>query len=111
MLVPDGPPKWLQFQRQAHKYEDITILDDSSMHAYLTGHKGSFKSGQGNAKSVGNLHMAWDESDIRCVHVHIIIMCVLMYIAYNAVDIHDHYSSMKNVSCPFMCYVHAQLDI
>ena len=66
-LIKAGPPNWTQYQRQTHKYEDIEILDDQLVDEYLSGHKGPLRGAQGNAMSVGNLHMAWDDSDTRCV--------------------------------------------
>lgn len=70
MLMPDGPPNWTQCQRQSHKYEQVEILDDSSPEEYPSlqfPHKST------SARSVGNLHMTWDESDVRykCIHIHI----------------------------------------
>ena len=67
-LVPDGPPKWTQIQRSTHKYEDIEIMDDQLMDG-IPGSKWSLRRAQNGARSVGNLHMAWDESDIRSVDV------------------------------------------
>ena len=43
-------------------------MDDQLMDG-IPGSKGSLQRGQNSARSVGNLHMAWDESDIRSVDV------------------------------------------
>ena len=62
MLMPDGPPNWTQCQRQLHKYEEVTILDDSSPEECPSG---KFPRKPTSTRSVENLHMTWDESDVR----------------------------------------------
>ena len=59
--VREGPPNWKQYQRRQHNYEDVEILDDSPTNHY---HHACPRR-HDNCRSVGNLHMAWDESDIR----------------------------------------------
>ena len=85
MLIPDGPPNWTQCQRQPHNYEEVTILDDSSPEEYPRT-KMQRRQLRKSTRSVGNLHMVWDESDIRyyqlqatctCIHVHVHACCAL----------------------------------
>lgn len=60
--APDGPPNWKQCQRRLHSYEDV---DNGSPPEHFHSAKISKQSKPTTTRSVGNLHMVWDESDLR----------------------------------------------
>lgn len=59
---PVGPPNWTQYQRRLHNYEDV---GDDSPPEHFQSAKISKQSMHTTTRSVGNLHMVWDDSDVR----------------------------------------------
>ena len=76
-----------------HRYEDIKILDDP-----LDGEYNSMSmmiQSPNSARSVGNLNMAWDESDIRLEYIYMsIYICNLCTIT--AIYIYITYVALYN---------------
>lgn len=60
--APVGPPSWTQHQRRLHNYEDV---GDDSPPEHFHSAKISKQSMHTTTRSVGNLHMVWDDSDVR----------------------------------------------
>ena len=61
-LAPTGPPNWMNYQRRPHNYEDVEVPSPSPPDDYHS--SGIPPPPQlDSSRSVGNLHMVWDESD------------------------------------------------